>query len=75
MKRRLRWLIPIVVLAVVAVYVVTAWRPRRLLLTLLPVVAVFTAWDVYAISRHHWSYDRGQITGVLLPGDGGYLAT
>ena len=33
MKRRLRWLIPIVVLAVVAVYVVTAWRPRRLLLT------------------------------------------
>jgi HlyD family secretion protein len=33
MKRRLRWLIPIVVVAVVAVYVITAWRPRRLVLT------------------------------------------
>ena len=43
-------------------------RWKRLLLTLAPVVVIFTAWDVYAISRHHWSYDRKQITGVVLPG-------
>ena len=43
-------------------------RPLRLVLTLLPVVVLFTAWDVYAISRHHWSYDRAQTSGVLLPG-------
>ena len=43
-------------------------RWKRLLLTLAPVVVVFVVWDLYAISRHHWSYDRRQITGVLLPG-------
>lgn len=43
-------------------------RPRRLLLTLLPVVAVFTAWDLYAIARRHWAYDPGQTTGLVLPG-------
>lgn len=41
---------------------------RRLLLTLVPVVIVFVAWDCYAIARHHWSYDRAQTAGVLLPG-------
>lgn len=43
-------------------------RWRRLLLTLAPVVVVFTAWDLYAISRHHWRYDPRQTTGVELPG-------
>lgn len=43
-------------------------RPRRLLLTLAPVVAVFTAWDLYAIARHQWAYDPGQTSGVVLPG-------
>ena len=43
-------------------------RWRRLLLTLVPVVAVFGAWDVAAIAAHHWSYDAGQTVGVLLPG-------
>jgi lycopene cyclase domain-containing protein len=41
---------------------------RRLLLTLMPVVVVFVSWDCYAIARHHWSYDRAQTSGVLLPG-------
>ena len=41
---------------------------RRLLLTLAPVLVVFVAWDCYAIARHHWSYDRAQTSGVLLPG-------
>ncbi len=39
-------------------------RPVRLLLTLLPVGVVFTGWDVYAISRRHWGYDRAQMSGV-----------
>lgn len=43
-------------------------RPRRLLLTLLPVLVVFLAWDVWAIRRRHWSYDPEQTSGVLLPG-------
>ena len=41
-------------------------RPRRLLLTLLPVVAVFVGWDVLAIRAGHWGYDPRQTTGVLL---------
>jgi lycopene cyclase domain-containing protein len=43
-------------------------RPLRLVLTLLPVVVVFVAWDLYAIAQGHWSYDRAQTTTVLLPG-------
>jgi lycopene cyclase domain-containing protein len=43
-------------------------RWKRLLLTLAPIVVVFVAWDVYAISRHQWSYDRAQTTGVVFPG-------
>ena len=42
---------------------------KRLLLTLLPVVAVFLAWDAYAIAAEHWAFDESQMTGVLLPGD------
>ena len=42
---------------------------RRLLLTLLPVVAVFVVWDLYAISAGHWTFDEEQTTGVLLLGD------
>jgi lycopene cyclase domain-containing protein len=41
-------------------------RPRRLLLTLAPVVAVFTAWDVLAIRAGHWAYDPRQTTGIRL---------
>jgi lycopene cyclase domain-containing protein len=44
-------------------------RWRRLLLTLLPVVAVFVVWDLYAIAAGHWSFDAAQTTGVVLPGD------
>jgi lycopene cyclase domain-containing protein len=43
-------------------------RPRRLLLTLLPVVPVFVVWDYYAVSRRHWDFDPAQTTGVLVPG-------
>jgi lycopene cyclase domain-containing protein len=43
-------------------------RWRRLLLTLLPVLVVFVAWDLLAIHLGHWTYDLGQMLGVLLPG-------
>ena len=43
-------------------------RWRRLLLTLLPVVAVFVVWDLYAIDAGHWTFDPAQILGVELPG-------
>ena len=42
-------------------------RPGRWLATLLPVLAVFVAWDVWAIGRGHWSFDPGQTLGVTLP--------
>ena len=41
-------------------------RPLRLLLTLLPVVAVFVVWDLLAIRAGHWTYDPRQVTGVQL---------
>ena len=43
-------------------------RPRRLARALLPVVAVFYGWDVVAIARGHWWFDRRYTTGWLLPG-------
>ena len=42
---------------------------RRLLLTLLPVVAVFVVWDLSAIAWGHWTFDPDQTTGVVLPGE------
>jgi lycopene cyclase domain-containing protein len=48
---------------------VRVWRrPRRLFLTLLPVVAVFYAWDVYAVARGQWTFSAARVTGVRLPG-------
>lgn len=43
-------------------------RLRRLALTVVPVVAVFYLWDVYAVARGHWSFDPDRILGVHLPG-------
>jgi lycopene cyclase domain-containing protein len=43
-------------------------RWRRLVLALAPTVAIFAAWDVYAIHHHQWRYDRRWTTGVTLPG-------
>ncbi len=44
-------------------------RWRRLLLTVVPVVAVFLIWDAYAIAQGHWWFDEALITGIRLPGD------
>ncbi|MCS7483490.1 lycopene cyclase domain-containing protein [Umezawaea endophytica] len=43
-------------------------RPARLARAVLPVAAVFTAWDVAAITRRHWDYNPEFVTGVRLPG-------
>jgi lycopene cyclase domain-containing protein len=43
-------------------------RWRRLLLTLLPVVLVFAAWDLAAIAAGHWTFDPEQTTGIVFPG-------
>jgi lycopene cyclase domain-containing protein len=43
-------------------------RWRRLLLTLIPVAAVFALWDVAAIAAGHWTFDPRQVTGLTLPG-------
>jgi lycopene cyclase domain-containing protein len=43
-------------------------RPRRWLLAIAGPLVIFSLWDWYAIAHHHWGYDRGQTTGVLLPG-------
>lgn len=43
-------------------------QARRLVLTLLPVAAVFLAWDLYAIAAGHWDFDPDQTLGVVLPG-------
>lgn len=42
-------------------------RPRRLLRTLVPVVLLFSVWDVLGIARDHWSYSADFTTGWLLP--------
>jgi lycopene cyclase domain-containing protein len=43
-------------------------RWRRLLITVLPVAAVFLGWDAAAVAAHHWRYDRHQTLSVRLPG-------
>jgi lycopene cyclase domain-containing protein len=55
------WLEP-----VLKVNVLRRWR--RLLLTVLPVVIVFTLWDLGAIAAGHWTFDKAQTTGVVFPG-------
>lgn len=42
-------------------------RPRRLVLTLLPLVVVYTIWDAAMIARGSWAYADDATTGVLLP--------
>jgi lycopene cyclase domain-containing protein len=41
-------------------------RLRVLVLALLPVVVVFSIWDVVGIVREHWDYNPAYVTGVQL---------
>jgi len=46
------------------------WRqPRRLLTAMVIPVAVFVVWDVVAIARGHWGFNRRYVTGWNLPFD------
>jgi lycopene cyclase domain-containing protein len=40
-------------------------RTLRLALSILPVLIVFTIWDIYAISQGHWTFDERYVTGVI----------
>lgn len=40
-------------------------RLVRLVATVVPVVAIFSAWDAYAIARGHWWFDPRQTTGLI----------
>jgi len=41
-------------------------RLRSLLYAVVPVVVVFTIWDIVGIVRHHWSYNPRYVTGWRL---------
>ncbi|MDT4925517.1 MAG: hypothetical protein QOG01_3230 [Pseudonocardiales bacterium] len=43
-------------------------RWRRLSVALVPVVVIFSAWDMLAIRAGWWHYDPGRIVGATLPG-------
>lgn len=43
-------------------------RPARLVITLLPVVVIFSVWDVIGVLRDHWRYNPARITGLVLFG-------
>ena len=43
-------------------------RWRRLLVALLPVLAIFGLWDVLEIRAGAWHYDGRYLVGVTLPG-------
>lgn len=52
------------------VFKARVWRrPRRLARAVWPVVAIFAAWDVWSIARHHWTFSRRLTTGLKLPFD------
>ncbi len=42
-------------------------RPIALLRALIPVVIIFSIWDLLGIYRHHWSYNPQFVTGIHLP--------
>lgn len=41
-------------------------RFRLLLLALLPVVVIFSIWDIVGIVREHWDYNPAYVTGIQL---------
>ena len=43
-------------------------RWRRVLLTVVPVVVLFSCWDLAAIAAGHWTFDPAQTLDVVLPG-------
>jgi lycopene beta-cyclase len=42
-------------------------RPIALLAAVLPVVIIFSIWDLVGIYRNHWTYNPRFVTGIELP--------
>ena len=42
-------------------------RLKQVLAALLPISALFIAWDIYAVHRRHWFFDQSQILGIYGP--------
>lgn len=42
-------------------------RIKRVLASVLPISALFIAWDIYAVDRGHWFFDTNQILGIYGP--------
>ncbi|CAN5650965.1 lycopene cyclase domain-containing protein [soil metagenome] len=42
-------------------------QPRRALVAILPIAALFLIWDVVAIAAGVWTYNPQYITGITLP--------
>ena len=42
-------------------------RPKLLLAAMVPVVIVYSVWDIVGIWRGHWSYNPDYVTGIQLP--------
>ena len=43
-------------------------RTRRLFASLVVPILAFYAWDAYAVSSGHWTFDPDRILGITLPG-------
>lgn len=43
-------------------------RPRALLWALVPVIIIYSIWDLIGIARGNWSYVESRISGLVLPG-------
>jgi lycopene cyclase domain-containing protein len=43
-------------------------QPRRLVAAMAVPVAIFVAWDLFAIARGHWDFNPDYVTGIRLPG-------
>src|SRR4051794_12917475 len=43
-------------------------RPGLLVTALVPIVVIFSVWDLVGIWRDHWSYNPAYVTGLQLPG-------
>ncbi|MBM6589194.1 lycopene cyclase domain-containing protein [Brevibacterium sp. RIT 803] len=41
-------------------------RPKLLIRSLIPIILVFSLWDIFAISRNHWTYNQQFVTGIHL---------
>ncbi|AOP54811.1 lycopene beta-cyclase subunit alpha [Brevibacterium aurantiacum] len=39
-------------------------RPKLLIGSLIPIILIFSLWDIIAIDRDHWTYNQQFVTGI-----------